>query len=39
MNQGVDRSMVLVKQLGILNGNLKRIGNQPVQMLVAAASH
>ena len=36
MNQGVDKSMLL-KQLGILNGNVKRIGNQPVRMLAAAA--
>jgi hypothetical protein len=36
LNQGVDQTTVM-KQLSILNAkNVMRIGNQPVQMLVAA---
>jgi len=34
-NQGVDRTTVM-KQLAIMNANLKRIGNQPMRMLAAA---
>ena len=37
LNQGVDRSTVM-KKLDLLNANVKRIGNQPARMMVAAAT-
>jgi hypothetical protein len=36
-NQGVDRS-TLMKKIDLVNANVKRIGNQPAQMMVAAAT-